>query len=77
MEEPGTTFATIPPSMPAERSSTLESSGTGYSPWISSRIVTPFWSMVKPITRPMFTPRICTGSPRRIPPASGTFVVTM
>jgi hypothetical protein len=27
--------------------------------------------------RPMLTPRICTGSPLRIPPASCTFVLTM
>ena len=27
--------------------------------------------------RPMLTPRICTGSPLRMPPALGTVVVTM
>ena len=74
---PGITTAFIPPSGPADDSSTCESVGTLNSPSISSAILTPSGEISKPMMRPMLTPRICTGSPLRIPPASCTFVLTM
>jgi hypothetical protein len=36
---------------------------------------TPSGLIWKPVTRPMFTPRIWTGSPARIPPACSMTVV--
>ena len=77
VELPGTMSATMPPRRPLLFSTTCESLGTGYSPSSSRRISTPSLSIRKRCTRPMFTPRICTGSPRRMPPASATLVVTM
>ena len=71
------TSATMPPRSPADFSSTRESFGIGYSPSISRRMSTLCWPMPKPRIRPMLTPCVCTGSPLRIPPAFGTFVVTM
>ena len=44
---PGTTSATIPPTMPADFSSTFESAGTSYSPSISSRMATSSWLILK------------------------------
>ena len=74
---PGITSATRPPRSPLALSSTTESFGTGYSPSISRRTSTSSVVIRKPRMRPMLTPRICTGSPLRIPPASGTIVLTM
>ena len=74
---PGTTSAIVPPSSPPDLSSTWESFGTLYSPSSSRRISTLSLAILNRCTRPMFTPRICTGSPRRMPPASVTTVLTM
>ncbi len=71
------TSATMPPRRPLAFTSTRESFGILYSPSISSRTSTSFCPMPKPMMRPMLTPRICTGSPLRMPPALGTVVVTM
>src|SRR4029450_3852016 len=74
---PGPTSRTVPPSRPPDLSSTWESLGTLYSPSSSSRISTFSLAILNRCTRPMLTPRICTGSPRRMPPASVTTVLTM
>ena len=76
-DSPGTMSATMPPRSPLLFRSTWESDGTSYSPSSSSRMATPVESILNRCTRPMFTPSICTGSPRRMPPAFGTCVVTM
>ena len=75
---PVTTATTIPPRKPVERTSVRDPTGISQPRSISSDSRTPVSCVrSKARTRPMFTPRIVTASPLRIPPASSTWVRTV